>query len=306
VPRDDERYRGLLSLLAVCTGSVGARWALAHQFEGPSEDVMGALARTLPAVGAEAAPACYAVYDRARRVNWRSSWADDASGVWVRGGHELDQHDDADRGHVNWIVRGKPVLIEAGTPPYSNPDIHRLYCSGVGHNVLQLGTRMPDTPPHGTDMPTVPGWQVRAVAPLYVSALNASGGEVTVDACAGYEGLERWRRQVAWKAETLRVDDTVRLVEGKREVLLFRWHLGTEQAVDVSGAAMDWTVAWNDVQIDVKTSVLVEVSHVMLPDCSRYPVPQDGEPDRLHVCLVIRTCAEVDALTMVTTAKVKV
>ena len=41
----------LLSLLAVCTGSDSARWALAQQFDGPSDDVMGALAYTLPDTG---------------------------------------------------------------------------------------------------------------------------------------------------------------------------------------------------------------------------------------------------------------
>ena len=36
------------------------------------------------------------------RVNWRSGWSDDASGVWIRGGHPLDGHDHHDRGHVNF------------------------------------------------------------------------------------------------------------------------------------------------------------------------------------------------------------
>ncbi|HIJ65442.1 MAG TPA: heparinase, partial [Candidatus Hydrogenedentes bacterium] len=110
--------RGLLSLLAVCTSSPAARWALAEYVGGPSSDLPGLAARALPAVGTEAAPPLFAHYERAARVNWRSSWAEDATGVWVRGGHHLDQHDHQDRGHVNFIACGRPILIEAGTPSY--------------------------------------------------------------------------------------------------------------------------------------------------------------------------------------------
>ncbi|MFV2069411.1 MAG: hypothetical protein ACC645_20805 [Pirellulales bacterium] len=34
---------------------------------------------------------------------------------------------------VNYIAAGKPILIEAGTPSYSNPDMGVHYASGAGH-----------------------------------------------------------------------------------------------------------------------------------------------------------------------------
>ena len=300
LPRDDVRFRQLLSLTALCTGSAVARWALNAQFDGPSEDVAGLLARTLPEAGAGAVPPTYAAYDRAMRVNWRSSWADDATGVWVRGGHELDQHDDADRGHVNWIARGKPVLIEAGTPPYSHPEIHRLFCTGVGHNVLQLGTEMPDTPAHGTPLPPVPGWQIKRIAPMAVQALNAAGGKATVDGTACYEGLKRWQRRVTWSDGQLTVQDDVVVAEDREQVVLFRWHLGTEQGVVITSDGSRFLATWPDARVSITASAPIEVTLTQLPDCTLHPAPAAGAPDQLHTCLVVRSLGELRTLAMTT------
>jgi hypothetical protein len=300
VPRDDERFRALLSLLAVCTGSQAACWALTSQFDGPSEDLIGLLATSVPGVDPVETPATYAVYERAARINWRSTWDDDATGVWVRGGHELDQHDDADRGHVNLIAGGVPILIEAGTPLYSHPGIHRLFCSGVGHNVLQLGTEMPETPAHGTPMPTVVGWQVRRVAPLSVRALNAAGGAAMVDAGACYEGVEHWQWTVAWTAREMTVEDDVRLPANRQDIIVFRWHLGTEREATVRGEDVQWWVAWRDAEIVFEASVAIEVTQLQLPDCTLVKPPQNGEPDHLHTCLVVRTLERVAAATLTT------
>ena len=135
-PRADKGFRGILSLFLLLTNDPVARWTLGNQFSGSSDDLIGLLAKAT--AGPEKEPALFADYDSARRVNWRSSWGDDASGVWVRGGHPLDGHDHHDRGHVNFIYRGKPILIESGTPSYDNPRIHTHYSTVLGHNVLEV------------------------------------------------------------------------------------------------------------------------------------------------------------------------
>lgn len=307
-PRDDVFFRSLLSLQTVCTGSPVASWALYDQFDGPTNDLVGLAARTLPPAGDEAKPATYAIYERAPRVNWRSAWSDGASGVWVRGGHELDQHDHADRGHVNLIIDGKPILIEAGTPVYHNPDMDRLYSSGVGHNVLQLGTAMPEPTP-GKWLPPVPGWQrfnslpsryQGSVAPLSVRALNAAGGSVRVDVSRCYDDLDRWERAVAWGAETMVVEDDVRLPEGEREIVLFRWHLGAEGGVDIREEGGLFIAVWPDAEIRIEASAPIEVTQIQLPDCTLIKTPADDEPDHLHTCLVVRTVEEVDEIHLKT------
>jgi len=294
------RSRPLLSMLAVCTGSPVARWALAERAGGPSHDLAGLAARTLPVVDDDAAPALFAAYERATRVNWRDSWDNDGTGVWVRGGHPLDQHDHRDRGHVNFISKGRPILIEAGTPYYSHPLMGSHMASGVGHNVLQLGTETPDAVNAGATL-VRNGWQQRGVvAPITVRRLDAAGGEVALEVTGGYEGLAAWRREVAWDSEAVTVRDDVVLAEGQSDVMLFRWHLGTNDGVSIAGDGARWTVTWSDATILLEGSAPLAVSQVKLPDNTVNATTDDDQPDELHTCIVVRTAGPAEALELTT------
>jgi len=282
--RNDGGTRGLLGTLTVFAGSPVARWALDTLYDGPTDDLIGLLART--ATVAPQAPPPFALYDGpARRVNWRDGWGDDASGVWVRGGHPLDSHDHFDRGHVNFIARGRPLLIEAGTPGYDNPSLGTLYASVVGHNVLDVAGLKPR----------------RAVAPLTVNRLAADGGDVVVEPTACYPGLERWRRHLTWDAAGLRVADTVSSPAAKPVAMTFRWHLGTGEAVSITGADGAWQVTWPEGKLMLDSSVPVQVTQEKLPDNTLCLGKKDNGWDFLHTCVVVRTTAAAGAWELTTT-----
>lgn len=298
-----DHSRPLLSLLAVCTGSPVARWALTYQTKGPDDTLAGLVARTLAPVGEGAAPPLFASYERANRVNWRDSWKPDASGVWARGGHPLDQHDHYDRGHVNFISKGRPILIEAGTPYYHHPLMGSHFASGVGHNVLQIGVAEPASV-HAGETLALPGWQQRGVvAPIHVRTLNAKGGDVDLEITSGYEGLQRWSRRATWTANKLTVRDRVELIEGTSEVLMFRWHLGTNDDVTIVQSGAKWKISWPDAAIVITGSPPLLVSQVKLPDNTVNAVSDDNVPDPLHTCLVVRTESPASTLELVTVVK---
>ena len=284
-----DRSRPLLSMLAVCTGSPVARWALAEQTAGPPDTLAGLAARALPPVGAEAAPPLFAAYERATRVNWRNNWNADGTGVWVRGGHPLDQHDHYDRGHVNFIARGHPILIEAGTPYYHHPLMGSHFASGVGHNVLQIGTEDPRSVNAGETL-ALRGWQPKGlVAPIAVHRLDTTGGDVTVEINNGYEHLKKWTRRVSWDSDQLSVKDTVELQENAPEVVLFRWHLGTNDAADVAGQGPAWEAKSSVARITFQGSTPVAVTQVKLPDNTVNTLSENGAPDLLHTCIVVQS-----------------
>ena len=285
-PRNDSGTRQLLETLAVFARSQTAAWALSNLYDGPTNDLAGLLdgTATLPAE----APPCFAFYDGpARRVNWRSSWTDDADGVWVRGGHPLDGHDHFDRGHVNYIVCGKPLLIEAGTPGYDNPAIHTLYSTVVGHNVLEVEGLKPR----------------KAPAPLTVSRLDASGGDLTVDGTACYPGLKHWRRRVSWDRSQLTVEDQVAAPADRPVVMLFRWHLGTDQPVKITGEGGNWQVAWPAGTLALTSPVPVTVTQEQLPDNTLCLVKKDNGWDFMHTCVVVRSAQSVSSVNLTTTVR---
>ena len=295
----------LLSLAAMCNGSPVARWALAQQMEGPSDDVPGLAVRAMSAVGAEAAPPLFAYYERATRVNWRDSWKTEATGVWVRGGHKLDQHDHQDRGHVNFILRGKPIFIESGTPDYSHRQMMSLFSSCIGHNVLQLGTIEPEESSLPGKHVWHEGWQkVGGVAPIAVRTLAADSGDVEVDGTACYDTVSKWSRRVAWNPSRLTVNDEVSLAEGRSDVIGFRWHLGTEAEVNIvpdadgKGARMTWP----DAVVRLRANEAIAVTQSMLPDNTLAGHDGKDNPKNHHACILVRTASPVARLTLTTEA----
>ena len=295
-----DRSRPLLSMLAVCTESPVARWALAKQTAGPADTVAGLAARALPPVGPDAAPPLFAAYERATRVNWRNNWRADGTGVWVRGGHPLDQHDHCDRGHVNFIARGKPILIEAGTPYYHHPLMGSLFASGVGHNVLQIGTEEPRAVKAGETL-VLRGWQpMGVVAPIYMRRLDASGGDVKVEIAGGYEGLRKWTRCVSWNSGRLSVRDMVEMKMDCYEPLLFRWHLGTNDAADVSGKGRKWKAKWPAARIAFKASAPIVVTQVKLPDNTVNTLGEDPNSDPRHTCVIVKSEEPLQLFELVT------
>ncbi len=279
--------RPLFSLLVACTGSPVARWTLSRQLDGPSDDVAGLLARAAPPVDDGAAPPPFAAYERAARVNWRSSWRPDATGVWVRGGHPLDQHDHHDRGHVNFILDGRPLLIEAGTPSYSHPLMGSHFASGYGHNVLQLGLEEPRPVEAGTTF-APRGWQqLGVVAPLTVRRLNAAGGEVSLRVASGYDRLDEWRRDVTWDDREVCVRDEVRLAKGQADVILFRWHLGSNAAAEITPIAGGFRVGWDDAEMVIASPGRLVVTAIKAPDNTVNAATDDARPETFHTCVVI-------------------
>ncbi len=266
---NDTRSRQLLSLLLLLHEDPVARWTLTTQLNGPQDDIPGLAFRCTQ--GASRAPAPFAFYENACRVNWRSRWDDDASGVWVRGGHPLDGHDHYDRGHVNFILRGKPILIEAGTPlDYGHPQIRTLYQSIVGHNVLE-----------------VPGCPTeKRPAPMRVIRLDATGGEVLVDPTPGYADVQQWQRRVVWTADRLEVTDEVLFPSDQPQQALFRWHLGTADDVQPQGDGHRVTVSWSDATLSLESSAPLRVTTARLPDNTIHMGQQDA-PEHSHGCVLV-------------------
>lgn len=284
------RMRPLLSLIVACLDDPVANYALANLVGGPTNNLSGLVARSRLRGATRKTPPLFAAYEWATRVNWRSSWRDDASGVWVRGGHKLDQHDHQDRGHVNYIWRGRPILIEAGTPDYGNRLMHVKYSTSVGHNVLQLGTNFPANPFEPGKALPLPGWQQRrAITPISVQRLDAKGGDVTVSCETGYDDLMRWQRRVQWRANLLAVTDDVALSGDKTNIVLFRWHLGTAERVTIRDGGSRAEVSWPDAKMTLTASAPILISQAPLPDNTlRGHVPTEDEGNN-HTCVVVQS-----------------
>ena len=291
--------KATFAMAAVSLASREAVWALDHLTDGPDDSLSGLVSRILPRQRMRPPPT-FAAFTRAARVNWRSSWDAKATGVWVRGGDRLDSHDHTDRGHVNVILQGHPVFIEAGTPAYHNPRLRADYASGRGHNVLQLGVALPSAGDFAQGYSS--GWQkIRAIAPITVHRLDARGGDIVVNGTAGYDGLKRWRREVVWTIGQVTVEDSVQLAVDQPQVVLFRWHLGLTRnpriLVDGKGAG----IRWPGIRVSIAADSPLDITIERMPDHTlHYRSWDDKRPDHLHACLVVKTTRPVQRCRMTT------
>ena len=297
-------FRQLLSLLAICFPNSAAHWGLFYQFDEPSVDLPGLACAILPRPSIEKTPSCFAIYERATRINWRDSWDDDATGLWIRGGNSMDQHDHRDRGHVNFSLEGVPVLIEAGTPSYHNPCLGSYFAAGSGHNVLQLGLSEWSQTRH-TPLNQPPGWQkVKTVAPISITKLDEGGGDALVDVTDGYDALKKWTRRCVWNSKQLKVEDNVVIGESRDDdIILFRWHLAIGEPVVIQWEKQHlFTVACSSFLIEIEGSQPLFVLQEILPDQSLAPREwDDASPDNLHSCVVVRTKHPQNSLTLTST-----
>ncbi len=302
-------FADIYSDLAVMLRSPEALWVLKRYVRqgGREDSINGAIARTLPDSDARP-PALFASYPMTTRVNWRTNWNDDdiASGFWMRGGDSTDRHDHMDRGHVNFIVDGRAILIETGTPGYGDPKLASLYRSVAGHNVLQVGDF---DPAKATAAQFAAGGQpldtTHREAPLTVTRLDVEGGEATADMSAVYPAVKKWIRHVEWTARTLVVRDEVELKQA--DVALFRWHLGSPvKDVRWFGGLI------NKEDVDLSAGLLTAPGYT-ITYTSDQPLTERLEtmPDVTlghnseHHTLVVRSAAPVRSLTLTTTVKVK-
>lgn len=286
---DATNMQNLLARFATTTGNPVALWVL-HTRAGFGDTMEGMLARVAP-WDPELEPPLYEDYPLATRVNWRSSWDDSgATGFWMRGGHESDFHDHMDRGHVNFIIGDRPILIEAGTPSYGLPNFPTHFHSVAGHNVLQVGTQPPDelTPRVLRRAGQILEGTHRN-APFTVHHMDASGGSVTVDASAAYSEVRNWERRADWDAESLRVNDSVTL--RRPTEVLFRWHLGAEP--DAEAVIEPGLVRVGDIEMRYESDSPVTITIETMPHGRGH-----NQPVHDHACVVVRSAEPVSTLTM--------
>jgi len=289
-------------------------WVLRNVLHNIPYDINGLL--SLTATDSELQqPPLWKTFERSTCAIWRSSWAENASGVWVKGAAVGDGHDHYDRGHVNFIVDGNAVLIEAATPGYDNPAKREKYDSVIGHNVLQVGDDL---------------FPEKVPAPVTVNRMDKTGGDVTVDAGVGYPTVKQWKRHVTWTLRRMEITDEVVLkTPGK---VLFRWSLGSEQPLQITAAdhqsgtanlppaqitfnnpkeankeePCSWVAPAKEIMETPQATLKVHADQPI--ECTQEKNPDHAfrfrHPDHLHTTFVVRSAAPVESITLKTSVEV--
>jgi hypothetical protein len=233
----------------------------------------------------------YAHFPTQALAVWRSTWeapADPqtAMGVWVRGGSRTDSHSHRDQGHVSVYSGTRPILIEAGTPSYADPQLETKYAAAAGHSIMQVA----ELCPRGQ----------AAVSPLAISRLNADGGRVTVDTSAAYlSPVRNCTRTVEWSHSGLvEIFDTVNFdSQIQHGTEIYRFHTGARTAVALNRIAGGWLIDWDYASIEISSDASFEVVQSFWPDAD--------SPGSGHVMLSIVSTTPMTSMNLSTRVNIK-
>lgn len=231
--------------------------------------------------GVSVEPKTYGVYPHQQVLTWRSNWDRKHSiGLWIRGGSKRDSHCHRDNGHISIYNGREPVLIESGTPSYSDRDLPVKYSPAAGHNTLQIG----EVTPSGRGCHT----------PFSVHRLDGSGGHISVDGTNAFTAAEEWLRDVRWTQQGL-VTIADRVVLGQAVAAgteILRFHTGSPIPLEISGGDTSWTVTWSTVTMALTADSAFQLDQVPWPDRSG---------PKGHQCLRIVAAAPLRELALTTT-----
>jgi hypothetical protein len=195
---------------------------------------------------------------------WRSRWEmpsapSQAWSLWVRGGSRLDSHSHRDQGHVSVQNGDHPVLLDCGTPDYSNPDLDRKFASAAGHNVLQIGELAPRN--------------AVAVAPITVQALSDAGGELSIDCSAAFPATKSYTRTITWERQgRIQIRDRIVFREPTRiGSELLRFHTGATTPLRLASDDEGHSAQWATARLTFVAKPPVSIRQGTWPDAIREP-----------------------------------
>ena len=243
------------SMAAIASGNAGVCSAIRKVFPDVQTTPIGL---RFAASNSETPPAdipLWAVYPSQALLVWRS----DASAVpartlWMKGGSKAcSSHGHRDAGHVSIFFGATPVLIECGTPEYSDPLYETSFAGAPGHGIMQVRPLSP----HG----------VAIEAPWRVSKLSSAGGDAALDATGGYLGVKSCTRRVSWDVNAVDFFDQVQFSDAiEPGTELYRFHTGTDARLAIVGSANKWRVSWASASIAIESDVRIEVTQSTVPD----------------------------------------
>lgn len=235
----------------------------------------------------------YGVFQKSNMFIWRSSWDKEASGVWVRGGDKNDFHDHFDRGHVNFISRGTPILIEAGTPSYNNPEKNSYFDQPTAHNVIEVSGKKTN----------------KSEATITLGVITSKKGSISVELDKSYPNLKLWNRSTAWNIDEISIIDKIITADETPEKIKFYWHIASPNKPETSSSpksshsiAIDPNKfsfprdAFHTKKIEVKITTNSPV-YLSFKDMKDHTL-KNGLENNLHTVLIIETESAVNSLEL--------
>lgn len=202
-------------------------------------------------------PPPFGFYPQAAVVFWRSSWAVDSGGLIADGALPQAPESALTAGHVSWTAHGDPVLVQGEEVFQSYPVDAKPDKSGqLSASLIPTGSVLRV----GDNQPT-PGR-----APIIVRELNASGGNLRINASELFPQLNTWHRDLFWEAGgELRIIDNISYEFGHRDRTAIYWRLSASQPVNIETDRKRTIIEWGENAIVLQGNTPLEIDQFLVP-----------------------------------------
>lgn len=232
----------------------------------------------------------FASFPSQGQVVWRTAWEAPATAapkemsIVIRAGAAGENHVQRDNGQVTVMNGRRFVLMESGTPDYGATGYEDRYAGAAGHSVMQVSPVQP------ASLPTP--------CTMTVRSLDASGGALGMDLSSASRLARSSTRDVSWNAAgRIVIEDAVTFgaaIDAGTEV--YRFHVGSDDAVSISGSGRSWNVHWRGATMALRADRAVKIAQQSWPDAIRAPFR--------HRVITISVAAQGDGLKLDTTVQV--
>ncbi len=165
--------------------------------------------------------------------------------IWAKGSSIKEGHKHTDQGQISVYQGYKVILMDCGIDyDESNPNLLPginidMLQQATGHNMMQVDAVDKSVPVN---------------APMTMTTLGATGGNITINGTCAYTNINNCTRNIIWNANgfnnplTVKISDTFNKTTGVsagREV--YRFHTGNTNGMSITGSGTSWTASWDNV-----------------------------------------------------------
>ena len=163
--------------------------------------------------------------------------------IWAKGSSLKEGHKHTDQGQISVYQGYKVILMDCGIDyDASNPNLINpldTLQQATGHNMMQVDAVDKSVPVN---------------APMTVTTLGATGGNLTINGTCAYTKINNCTRNIIWGATayntplTVTISDTFNKTTGVTVgVEVYRFHTGNTNGISISGSGTGWTASWANV-----------------------------------------------------------
>jgi hypothetical protein len=212
--------------------------------------------------------------------------------IWAKGSSVKEGHKHTDQAHISVYQGYKVILMECGVDyDTTNPNLINSIDSlqqATGHNMMQVDA---------VDKSVV------VYAPITVTTLGATSGNITINGTCAYTRINNCTRNIIWNANgfnnplTVKISDTFNKTTGVTSgVEVYRFHTGNTDGISITGTGTAWTAAWDNVTMGFTSNISISIGQTGFNDFTQLVKSGTnlGNP-RVHKMLNISAGATIAA-----------